>query len=384
MPRDQTEEPARPVPPRSRFERASSLRDRLMADSGFRRWAASTPIFRGFARRSAGALFDLCAGFVYSQTLLACVQIGLFDALRRGPRHVGELAAEAGLVPERLETLCRAAVALRLLRRDRAGRYGLGPLGAAMIDNPGVVAMIEHHRLLYEDLADPTKALRPDWHGGALARLWPYARPAAPPPQGAAAVAAYSQLMAASQHLICEQILRAYDFRRHRRLMDLGGGDGGFAAAVTAAAPELHAVVYDLPDVAARARQRIAAAASGGRCSAVGGDFFRDPLPADCDIAALVRVLHDHDDAAVATLLRRVHAALPPGGTLLIAEPLSGSSRAGRSADAYFSIYLLAMGSGRPRRGDEMRALLETAGFRRVRQVPTDLPLLAGLVIAQA
>ncbi|MBE7219795.1 MAG: methyltransferase, partial [Caulobacteraceae bacterium] len=77
------------------------------------------PVLRPLARRRAGALFDLCAGFVYSQVLAACVEADLFAFLRGGPRAAGEIAHRAGLPPDSAEKLIEAAVALRLMRRRR-------------------------------------------------------------------------------------------------------------------------------------------------------------------------------------------------------------------------------------------------------------------------
>jgi demethylspheroidene O-methyltransferase len=50
-------------------------------------------------------------------------------------------------------------------------------------------------------------------------------------------------------------------------------------------------------------------------------------------------------------------------------------------ADAYFGLYLWAMGSGRARSAAELQVLLLAAGFARVRCQRTPMPLLAGLVI---
>src|ERR1700744_4305699 len=70
-----------------------ALRNRLLASPGFQRRAAAFPLTRPVARRRAKALFDLCAGFVYSQVLQACVQLNVFELLRDGPRHRDDLAA---------------------------------------------------------------------------------------------------------------------------------------------------------------------------------------------------------------------------------------------------------------------------------------------------
>ena len=65
-------------------ERIRDWRSRVIADARFQRWAASSPLTRRLAQRKARALFDLCAGFVYSQVLSACVKLEVFDLLAGG------------------------------------------------------------------------------------------------------------------------------------------------------------------------------------------------------------------------------------------------------------------------------------------------------------
>ncbi len=364
-------------------DRAWALRDRLLASPGFRRWAAAFPLTRPIARRRARALFDLCAGFVYSQVLHACVQLGVLERLGRdGPLTPAELAPALRLDEDACRRLLAAAAALDLVARRGGGRFGLGPLGAALHGDPGIAAMVRHHAMLYADLADPVALLRGE-RGGALARYWPYAGSDAPHALEPDAVAPYSALMAASQSFIAEEVLDAYPVERHRCLLDVGGGEGAFLAAAAARAPRLELVLFDLPPVAERARRRLAAAGLAPRSRVCGGDFLRDPLPDGADLVSLVRVIHDHDDDAALALLRAVRAALPAGGTLLLAEPMSGTPGAEPAGDAYFGFYLLAMGSGRPRREDELRALLKAAGFERIRSVGTHTPLLTRALVAR-
>ena len=109
-------------------------------------------------------------------------------------------------------------------------------------------------------------------------------------------------------------------------------------------------MLFDLPPVAARAAARLRRARPGARApTRVGGDFLADPLPTGADVVSLVRVVHDHDDDAALAILRAARQALPPDGTLLLAEPMAGAAGAEPVGDAYFGFYLLAMGSGRPR-----------------------------------
>jgi demethylspheroidene O-methyltransferase len=365
------------------FDRLFAGRDRLLASPRFQRLASEFPFTRPIARRRARALFDLCAGFVYAQILLACVRLRLFEILLEGPETVAGLARRLSLSEAATRRLLGGAVALRLAARRGPDRFGLGPLGAALAGNPAIAAMIEHHALLYADLRDPVALLRWDRRDTELARYWPYAGAGEPATLAAERVAAYTALMSASQPLVADEVLDAYPLGRHRCLLDVGGGDGTFLAAAAERVPGLRLILFDLPAVAEQARARFATAGLGARAAAVGGDFRSDPLPEGADIVSLVRVVHDHDDAGALALLRAVRRVLPAGGTLLVAEPMSDSRGAEPVGDAYFAFYLLAMGSGRPRSPRELRALLGAAGFARTRLLRTRMPLQTRVMLAK-
>ena len=364
------------------LEHGMTLRDRLLASPRFQRWATTLPFTRPIARRRARELFDLCAGFVYSQILLACVQLRLFDLLAEGALGAKELARRLALDESAAARLLAAAVSLRLLERRRHDRYGLGVLGAALLGNPGVMAMVRHHQLLYADLHDPVALLRGERAATELGRYWSYAGTEERAGLAPDRVDSYSALMSVSQPMIAAEILAAYPLRRHRCLLDVGGGEGGFLMAAAARAPDLRLQLFELPAVAERARSRFAAAGLAGRATVVGGDFFVDPLPTGADVISLVRVVHDHDDARAVALLRAVRAALPGSGTLLLAEPMALTPGAEPIGDAYFGFYLLAMGRGRPRTANELGGLLRAAGFTRVRSIRTRMPLLTSLLSA--
>jgi demethylspheroidene O-methyltransferase len=344
-------------------------RNRLLSSRRFQRFAARCPLTRRVATLKAREVFDLVAGFVYTQTLAACLETGLIDALARAPLDVAGAAARTGLPPDSALRLLRAATALGLA--ERVGeRWALGAKGAALVGNRGIAEMVAHHRLLYADLADPVALLRRGGGGAALAGFWHYAGERED-------VGAYSRLMAASQPLVSRAVLDAYPFHRHRRLLDVGGGEGAFLAAVGAEVPHLARGLFDLPAVASRARERL-----GGDVTLHCGSFLTDPIPTGYDLVTLVRVLHDHDDGPAARLLRTIADALRPGATLLIAEPMADERGVEPMGDAYFGWYLLAMGSGRPRPVAEIRAMLRAAGFARMRRIRTATPLTVSLIVA--
>lgn len=375
--------PATP-PDRTWRERWAAWRNRRIADPAFQRWAAAFPLTRGLAAKKAARLFDVTAGFVYSQTLAAAAELALFDLLKDGARDAAEIARDARLPEASALTLLRAGAALGLFEEVAPARFALGEGGAALLGNPGVVAMIAHHGALYRDLADPVRLLRERPKDTALARYWRYPVADDRDALGAGEVAAYSALMAASQSFIAADVLAAVSFRRHRRLLDIGGGAGAFLTAALRRHPHLEGVLFDLPAVAEIGRAALDKAGLSGRVRIASGDFYRDPLPEGADVATLVRILHDHDDDKALTILRAAHAALRPSGVLIVAEPMAGARGAKAMGDAYFGLYLLAMGSGRPRTAQELKALLREAGFRTAQQKSTPRPLLVSVIDARA
>jgi demethylspheroidene O-methyltransferase len=362
----------------------SDVRNRLLGSARFRDFVQKIPLIQYIARSQANDLFRLCGGFIHSQVLLACVRLGLIERLRAGPVPAERLRREAGLSEAGAEHLFAAAEALALLEYRDGDAVGLGRRGATLLDNPGVLAMIRHHAMLYEDLADPVALFRGDRSNTRMANLWAYATPDDTREMDRGSVSAYSELMAVSQAMVAEQVLGAVPFRRQTSLLDIGGGSGAFAMAAASRWPRLDVTVVDLPPVADIARDRIHGAGLQSRIDVFGADASRDPLPDGFDVVSLVRVLHDHDDEMVRLLLAAALRAVRPGGTLLIAEPMAGEGAAGRLVSVYFNVYLLAMGSGRPRSPVELAQFLRAAGFRRVRRRRTGVPMITQVILATA
>lgn len=352
---------------------------RVQSRPSFQARASGFMLTRPVALRRTRQVFDLTAGFIYAQVLQALVRLELLELLLEGAWTEGDLADRCSIPPERFRRLVDAAEYLELLRR-RDGRVELGRMGAPLAGNEALRALVEHNAVFYADLTDPVALLRGEVET-RLSRYWPYALD---PEHGrrldAASVRGYSELMARSQPALAAEVMEAYDFGRHRRLLDVGGGAGAFVEAVHRRHPQLELALFDLPGVVTHARRRLEA--SGATVELHGGDFFEDPIPTGADVVTLVRILHDHDDDDVRVLLPRIRRALAPGGRLVVAEPMSGVDGAGAVGPAYFSLYLLAMGRGRPRTPAELTALLGEAGFGRIERPRARSPLLASVLVA--
>lgn len=350
-------------------ERLRAWRNGLVGSARFQEFANRYWPLRIIARRRAASLFSTVSGFIHSQVLFACVETGLFHFLKEGPRTAREIARHTGIAESQLSRLLEPALALKLVSRDRQGRWWLADAGAVVAGNAGIEAMIRHHAMVYRDLADPLRLLKDPGLATETQDYWSYVRG---PDVDPAAAAQYSALMTASQDMLIAEVLAAISFNDKKTLLDIGGGEGAFLRAAGERYPQLNLWLFDLASVPG----------PQGRIERFSGDFFQTPLPNGADCITLLRVVCDHEDAQIVTLLKNVRQAMAPGGTLVIAEPMAGPGEEASLAAAYFGFYFLAMRSGRCRTPQHIRDLLKQAGFSRSRFVPTRAPLSAVIITA--
>jgi demethylspheroidene O-methyltransferase len=339
-------------------------RNRWLADPKFLKFAQRFVLTRPIARQKSLELFDLLAGFSYSQVLYACVTLRVFEHVGQNAISLNSLAQKINLPLNKADLLVRAAIALDLLD-GTVDQIMLGPHGAAVLGQPWIMRFVEHHKYFYRDLEDPVAMLQGAKTQDGLADYWSYEKQTSDK-------SAYSSLMAASQQAVSIQILDAYNFKPHLKLLDVGGGTGAFAEAVTTQHPHIEGHVFDLPSVV-----------NLGQSPTIqkhAGDFRSSALPTGMDLISIVRVIHDHDDDAVLALLKNVRAAATTNTTLLIAEPFSGHRSTARVTDAYFNLYFAAMGQGRTRTPQDIAALAAEAGFGKAKTWPTAMPLISGVM----
>ena len=352
--------------------RPAGLINRIVASARFQSLCARVPGLRGIARREGTALFDLMQGFVQSQMLMALVELRALHMLADGPATAATIATRCAVPPERMQILLQAGAAMRLLKR-RGEKFALARRGATFLAVPGLQDMVRHHDVLYRDLADPVAFIRGETTP-ELAAFWPYVF-GAKGDMDPAQTARYSRLMAESQGLVAQEALAHLSLKGTQKLLDVGGGTGVFLRAVRTRYPQIELALFDLPDV-------VAQATLPADITRHGGSFRSDPLPQGADTISLVRVLYDHSDDTVRALLANVFAALPPGGRVLIIEPMSGGVRPDPQTDVYFSVYTLAMQTGQTRSSARISALLSEAGFQEISHEHADRPYITCVLTA--
>jgi SAM-dependent methyltransferase len=164
-------------------------------------------------------------------------------------------------------------------------------------------------------------------------------------------------------------LLAAYDFSSIRTLVDVGGGHGGFTAAILQAYPDMRGILFDQPHVVAGAEPYLVAAGVKERCETVGGDFF-EAVPDGGDAYFLSRIIHGFDDDNARRILRNCRRVLPTTGKLLVWEVILPERAVAQPGPPLgpdpilWDLGMMVLAGGRERTGAEFRTLFAEAGVR--------------------
>lgn len=312
-------------------------------------------------------VLDLIDAFRRSKAMFAAVALGVFDRLEERPSTSADLAGYLTLDPGGLERLLDACAGLGLLARQ-VGQYRNLPAASRYLlrKSPDSLAgyVLYANAALYpmwgrlEDaVREGTNRWQAEFGGPAGAFLHFFRTPETRRD--------FLDGMHGLGRLTSPVIARVFNLNRFRHVVDLGGATGHLAIALCERYGAMRATVFDLPEVAPFAHAHLAASAAASRIDFRPGDFFADPLPS-ADLYALGRILHDWTEKKIRRLLEKIHAALPSGGALLLAEKLLDDDGAGPLPALLQSLNMLVCTEGRERTAAGYRALLEAAGFGEV------------------
>ena len=319
------------------------------------------------------AMMDLIMGAWIAQAITATADLGVADALAKGPLSVDELAAAVKADRDALGRLLRALASRGIFRQRRDGRYELTALADTLRSDSDVsmAAMARwvgaaQHREHWSHLPDAVRtgrAVIPELRGK------PAFEYLADQPQLAEI---FNHAMTSASELSIAPVIAAYDFSPYPTIIDVGGGHGRLLAAILAATPAARGVLFDLPQVVAGAPTLLREHHAHDRVRIVEGSFF-ERVPEDGDAYVLKHIIHDWPDEDAVHILRNVRTAARTGKRVLLVElviPKHGRDFLGKWTD----LEMLIGAAARERTATEYGQLLNRADFQMTRVVETASP----------
>ncbi|MFH1277787.1 MAG: methyltransferase [Candidatus Eisenbacteria bacterium] len=310
------------------------------------------------ARQPAGAAaVEMGRSYQAACVVLAAAELDLFTALAKGPLRPDRLADAIGGDPRATEILADALVALGLTEK-KDGAYALSDeAGAALTEgDPGSVLPMLRHQ---------ANCLR-SW--ARLAEVVRTGRPVDTAPSvrgGGADHAAFIEAMEVASREAAPKVVAALGPPSFKRLLDVGGGPATWTIAFLRAVPGGRATLFDLPAVIPIARNCVAAANLADRIDFVAGSAEDDaPLPSGFDLAWVSAFVHQNSREENRRLFAKVHAALVPGGSILIRDIVMNDAHTSPPGGALFAVNMLVRTIGGGTYSlSELADDLRTAGF---------------------
>jgi len=314
-------------------------------------------------------MITMAFGIIPAQAVAMAAELGIVDHLVGGSRSAAELARATGTHAPSLYRLLRALATLEVLAEDAEGRFSSTALGDTLrSDAPGSVrgAVIMAGNPTFTracgDMGYSVRTGAPAFDHVFGAPFFDYLT------RHPEAGAVFNGGMANFSELENPPIAASYDFPPRARVIDVGGGRGGFIAEVLKAHATLRGVLYDLPEVV-RDAAYVRAAGVADRCEVRSGDFFAS-VPEGADVYVVKRILHDWADEQCVRLLKTLRRAMPQSGRVLAIDAViapAGMPDMGSVSD----LLMMVVSPGRERTEDEFRQLYAAAGLRLTRVIPT-------------
>ena len=312
-------------------------------------------------------IWQLCLGFANTAVLHTLVKTGVIEQMRQQPKSLPELAQVCRLNSDVLYRTLRFAVVIGVVEQNES-QYSLTETGRLLLkDVPGSLYL---GILLFGSEPWQRAWLDLDYSlttGGIAfeeAMGDPFFEFLDKNPEYGTP---FHQWMTISTTLAARAVTEAYDFAPFHSVCDIGGGQGILLKNILTANPHLHGILYDQETVL---KDHVLADLDG-RVQIQGGNFF-ERVPA-ADVLLMKSVLHDWSDEKCQVILGHCRQTMQPSSRLLIIDRVIASP-----ADlmgSFYDIFMQLVGGGRERTEDEFGSLLQKAGMKLNRIIPTQSPL---------
>jgi ubiquinone/menaquinone biosynthesis C-methylase UbiE len=157
-----------------------------------------------------------------------------------------------------------------------------------------------------------------------------------------------------------------------KRVIDVGGGHGEYSIALCKAYPNLSAVIFDSEQALVTGREAVENAQMSERFSFSPGNFMKDDLPDEFDIALIFNIVHGLKPEQNIKLLGSVKSALNPGGQIMILEQVHNISPMplANTLSHILSIAYYHLIGGQVYTSDQIENWLSQTGFVDIQRKP--------------
>jgi SAM-dependent methyltransferase len=324
------------------------------------------------ARPTPERILTVLSAFQQTAILRAAIELDVFTAIGEGANTPASLAQKSGAAERGVRILCDNLTIQGFLSKD-TGRYALTPESAMFLDrrSPACMASLadfiggEWFRKSFDALTESVRK------GGTADLQGDNSKPKDE------VWVNFARSMAPLAVPNAEFIAGLIDAKAARpcKVLDIAAGHGMYGITIAKHNPNAQITAADWPAVLEVAKENAHKAGVAARFAVRAGSAFEIDLGEGYDLVLLTNIFHHFDAPTCEKLMRRVHAALKPGGRAITLEFVPNEDRVSPPVTASFSIVMLASTDA----GDAFTLTEYDGMFRRAGFARTTLHAMPGL-----
>jgi predicted O-methyltransferase YrrM len=324
---------------------------------------------------SPDPIFQTVTGFWASKALMAAVELELFTKLSGGKQMTLKELQQALEMEARPTDIFASALAslglLQVTKKEGSERlFSNSPVSEMFLDKSkasymGEIITMFDKRLYkaWDKLVESLKSNKPvnAADGGGAESIFDQAKSK----QAIEEIHRFTHAMHGVSIGPAIQLPKVYDFSKHRRMMDIGGGSGVYAIQVVKANPNMTATILDLEPVCQVAEQYIKIHDLQDKVKTKPLDFFKEDIPTGYDVAFLSLIVHDYSEEKGIALLKKIYNSLANDGVVIISDWLLNDDKTGPAASALMGLnMIIETYGGKNYSYAEIADMLKQAGFK--------------------
>ena len=319
-------------------------------------------------------LMQMSMGFIVSQALSVAAKLYIADHLKDEAKTVEQLAELTGAHEPSLYRLMRALESAGIFKKDAKNRYSNTELGEFLRSDHPESMRDAVHMICDREHWQPHGNLLQSVKTGETAFEYTFGTPVFPYyAQHPEAAEIFDNAMTSFSRTIANAVAATYDFSGTKTIADIGGGHGLLLSTILKANADAKGILFDQPQVVARANDLLENHDVFERVETVGGDFFAE-IPVDADVYLMKFIIHDWNDEQSLTILKNLAKSAKSGAKLLLVETVVEENDS-PSMSKIMDLNMLVMTGGKERTAKEYAELFEITGFKLTNVYPTPSPL---------
>ena len=186
--------------------------------------------------------------------------------------------------------------------------------------------------------------------------------------------ALFDRSMTNLSEISIEPILSSFDFSDYQVIADIGGGEGLLLSSILYKNKNSRGILFDLPEGLNHPEKILDVFGVTSRVQVIQGNFFTS-APAGADVYLLKNIIHNWSTEECLLILRNIRKAMPLDGKILILEMIldeKNQASIGKLIDLQMMVF---MEEGKERTRKEFETLLQSAGLKLNRVIPTIAPI---------